>query len=165
MIPIFYIISVTSYSPRAILMVLLFIVFLFLGVCVSSALHFSKGGSDTYAFFLVHAVILKTCTSNSDYNYYNEVVYIDQPLQAMEESKDSWTSLFERFPFFEAYKNYLQIDIAAENDDDLRKWKGWVESRLRLLTLKVRFHFLLLFGEILFEWHANYFFYFDYPFI
>ncbi|KHN21645.1 Poly(A) polymerase [Glycine soja] len=28
-------------------------------------------------------------------------------------------------------KNYLQIDISGENADDLRKWKGWVESHLR----------------------------------
>ncbi|KAF3785389.1 Nuclear poly(A) polymerase 1 [Nymphaea thermarum] len=49
----------------------------------------------------------------------------------------NWNSLCEPYPFFEAYKNYLQIEITSENDDDLRKWKGWVESRLRQLTLKV----------------------------
>ncbi|KAJ4889437.1 Nuclear poly(A) polymerase 1 [Raphanus sativus] len=47
---------------------------------------------------------------------------------------------FEPFAFFEAYKNYLQIDISAANVDDLRKWKGWVESRLRQLTLKCHPH-------------------------
>ncbi|KAK9277495.1 hypothetical protein L1049_007039 [Liquidambar formosana] len=57
--------------------------------------------------------------------------------EAMETNKADWITLFEPFLFFEAYKNYLQIDITAENDDDLRKWKGWVESRLRLLTLKI----------------------------
>lgn len=55
----------------------------------------------------------------------------------MEANKADWDTLFEPYPFFEAYKHYLQIDITAENDDDLRKWKGWVESRLRQLTLKV----------------------------
>nr|CAB3470680.1 unnamed protein product [Digitaria exilis] len=35
------------------------------------------------------------------------------------------------------YKNYLQVDIIAEDDEDLRLWKGWVESRLRQLTLKI----------------------------
>ena len=55
----------------------------------------------------------------------------------MEASKADWDTLFESYPFFEAYKNYLQIDITAENVDDLRQWKGWVESRLRQLTLKV----------------------------
>lgn len=49
-----------------------------------------------------------------------------------------WNKLFEPSPFFEAYKHYLEIDILAANEDDLRKWKGWVESRLRTLTLKVR---------------------------
>ncbi|KAF5181023.1 Poly(A) polymerase [Thalictrum thalictroides] len=57
--------------------------------------------------------------------------------EAMEVSKADWNSLFEPYPFFEAYKNYLQIEISAENDDDLRQWKGWVESRLRQLTLKI----------------------------
>lgn len=55
----------------------------------------------------------------------------------MEKNKADWDTLFEPYAFFEAYKNYLQIDISAENDDDLRNWKGWVESRLRQLTLKV----------------------------
>lgn len=56
----------------------------------------------------------------------------------METNKADWDTLFEPYPFFEAYKNYLQIDISAENADDLRNWKGWVESRLRQLTLKVK---------------------------
>ena len=55
-------------------------------------------------------------------------------------NKASWSALFEPFQFFEAYKNYLQVDIIAEDDEDLRLWKGWVESRLRLLTLKVAMH-------------------------
>ncbi|KAI8001490.1 Nuclear poly(A) polymerase 1 [Camellia lanceoleosa] len=58
--------------------------------------------------------------------------------EEMENNKAGWMTFFEPFQFFEAYKNYLQIDIAAENDDDLRKWKGWIESRLRQLTLKWR---------------------------
>lgn len=67
-------------------------------------------------------------------------------LQAMKVNKADWSTLFEPYPFFEAYKNYLEIDITAENEDDLRKWKGWVESRLRQLTLKVVRHiFLYLF--------------------
>ncbi|MCL7026193.1 hypothetical protein MKW94_022574 [Papaver nudicaule] len=57
--------------------------------------------------------------------------------EAMELNKADWSNLFEPYPFFDAYKNYLQIEIKAENDDDLRNWKGWVESRLRQLTLKI----------------------------
>ncbi|XP_062229024.1 nuclear poly(A) polymerase 4-like isoform X2 [Phragmites australis] len=57
--------------------------------------------------------------------------------QEIEMNKASWSALFEPFQFFEAYKNYLQVDIIAEDDEDLRLWKGWVESRLRQLTLKI----------------------------
>ncbi|KAK1324910.1 hypothetical protein QJS10_CPA01g01386 [Acorus calamus] len=57
--------------------------------------------------------------------------------ESMEANKADWNTLFESYPFFEAYKNYLKIDIIAESEDDLRKWKGWVESRLRQLMLKI----------------------------
>ncbi|KAK7261763.1 hypothetical protein RIF29_28082 [Crotalaria pallida] len=49
----------------------------------------------------------------------------------------NWRALFESYFFFENYKNYLQIDIIAADVDDLRAWKGWVESRLRQLTLMI----------------------------
>lgn len=52
-------------------------------------------------------------------------------------NKAQWTALFEPYAFFESYKNYLQVDIVAADVDDLRAWKGWVESRLRQLTLMV----------------------------
>ncbi|XP_058732461.1 nuclear poly(A) polymerase 1-like isoform X1 [Vicia villosa] len=55
----------------------------------------------------------------------------------MEAKKADWDTLFENYPFFEAYKNYLQIGISAKNPDDLRNWKGWVNSRLRLLRLMI----------------------------
>ncbi|CAH9135663.1 unnamed protein product [Cuscuta epithymum] len=57
--------------------------------------------------------------------------------EAIEASGASWLNLFEHFAFFEAYKNYLQIDISAENNDEMMNWKGWVESRIRMLTLKI----------------------------
>ncbi|XP_043704621.1 nuclear poly(A) polymerase 4-like isoform X2 [Telopea speciosissima] len=52
-------------------------------------------------------------------------------------NKAQWGALFEPYFFFESYKNYLQVDIVAADADDLRSWKGWVESRLRQLTLKI----------------------------
>ncbi|KAH9290147.1 hypothetical protein KI387_034264 [Taxus chinensis] len=52
-------------------------------------------------------------------------------------NKADWSALFEPYCFFKSYRNYLQIDIVAGNEDDLRTWKGWVESRLRHLTLKI----------------------------
>eukprot|EP00270_Netrium_digitus_P006685 TRINITY_DN1930_c0_g1_i3.p1 TRINITY_DN1930_c0_g1~~TRINITY_DN1930_c0_g1_i3.p1 ORF type:complete len:653 (+),score=92.47 TRINITY_DN1930_c0_g1_i3:46-2004(+) len=58
--------------------------------------------------------------------------------------RPDWDKLFESFPFFEAYKHYLQIDITAQTEDDMLKWKGWVESRLRTLTLKIEKHTMCL---------------------
>ncbi|CAL5362619.1 unnamed protein product [Camellia sinensis] len=37
---------------------------------------------------------------------------------------------------FQRGNEMCEIDVTAANIDDLRKWKGWVESRLRQLTLK-----------------------------
>ncbi|KAL2228543.1 UNVERIFIED_CONTAM: Nuclear poly(A) polymerase 1, partial [Sesamum indicum] len=56
---------------------------------------------------------------------------------AVEAKTASWHTLFQPFTNFQAYRNYLQIDIAAKNEGDLLNWKGWVESRIRLLTLKI----------------------------
>lgn len=58
--------------------------------------------------------------------------------QEIELNKAHWSTLFEPYLFFEAYKNYLQVDIVAVDADDLLVWKGWVESRWRQLTLKVK---------------------------
>ncbi|KAK3139130.1 hypothetical protein QOZ80_5AG0378260 [Eleusine coracana subsp. coracana] len=57
--------------------------------------------------------------------------------QAIDEGKANWDALFEAYPFFESYRNYLQVNITASNENDLRNWKGWVESRLRTLVLKI----------------------------
>ncbi|KAK4365609.1 hypothetical protein RND71_013489 [Anisodus tanguticus] len=57
--------------------------------------------------------------------------------QEIELNKARWTALFEKYPFFENYKNYLQVDIVAADADDLLVWRGWVESRLRQLTLMI----------------------------
>lgn len=66
-------------------------------------------------------------------------------MQEIELNKARWSALFEPYMFFESYKNYLQVDIVAADGDDLRAWKGWVESRLRQLTLMVIFfHFDML---------------------
>lgn len=58
-------------------------------------------------------------------------------LQGMELNSAQWPALFEPYMFFERYKNYLQVDIVAADIDDLRVWKGWVESQLGQLTLLV----------------------------
>ncbi|XP_015902384.2 nuclear poly(A) polymerase 4 [Ziziphus jujuba] len=63
--------------------------------------------------------------------------YGNKICQEIELNKAQWSSLFEPYLFFESYKNYLQVDIVAADVDDLRAWKGWVESRLRQLTLMI----------------------------
>ncbi|XVE88805.1 hypothetical protein DITRI_Ditri19aG0098200 [Diplodiscus trichospermus] len=57
--------------------------------------------------------------------------------ERIELNKVKWNALFESYLFFESYKNYLQVDIVASDAFDLRAWKGWVESRLRQLTLMI----------------------------
>ncbi|XP_062154391.1 nuclear poly(A) polymerase 4-like isoform X2 [Alnus glutinosa] len=57
--------------------------------------------------------------------------------EEIELNNAQWSALFEPYLFFESYKNYLQVDIVAANDDDVLAWKGWVESRLRQLTLMI----------------------------
>ncbi|KAJ7965916.1 nuclear poly(a) polymerase [Quillaja saponaria] len=57
--------------------------------------------------------------------------------EEIELNKSHWSTLFEPYLFFEVYKNYLQVDIISADADDLLAWKGWVESRLRQLTLKI----------------------------
>ncbi|KAG8643369.1 hypothetical protein MANES_11G032900v8 [Manihot esculenta] len=63
--------------------------------------------------------------------------YGNKVCEEIELSKAQWGTLFEPYFFFESYKNYLQVDIVAADIDDLRSWKGWVESRLRQLTLMI----------------------------
>ncbi|XP_061353067.1 nuclear poly(A) polymerase 1-like isoform X2 [Gastrolobium bilobum] len=85
---------------------------------------------------------------NSTYNVTSSTLHVmseefrrgSEICEAMEAGNADWDTLFEPYPFFEAYKNFLQIDITAENADDFRQWKGWVESRLRQLTLKIERH-------------------------
>uniref|UniRef100_A0A7N0TRS0 Poly(A) polymerase n=1 Tax=Kalanchoe fedtschenkoi TaxID=63787 RepID=A0A7N0TRS0_KALFE len=57
--------------------------------------------------------------------------------EEIELNKSNWAALFEPYLFFESYKNYIQVDVLAADIDDLRAWRGWVESRLRQLTLKI----------------------------
>ncbi|KAL5822703.1 hypothetical protein ACOSQ4_020603 [Xanthoceras sorbifolium] len=63
--------------------------------------------------------------------------YGNKICEEVELNKAQWSSLFEPYLFFESYKNYLQVDIIAADADDLRSWRGWVESRLRQLTLMI----------------------------
>ncbi|XP_054780692.1 nuclear poly(A) polymerase 2-like isoform X2 [Prosopis cineraria] len=63
--------------------------------------------------------------------------YGNKICEEIELNKAHWRRMFEPYLFFESYKNYLQVDIVAADADDLLTWKGWVESRLRQLTLMI----------------------------
>jgi poly(A) polymerase len=52
-------------------------------------------------------------------------------------SADDWNKLLEPSDFFARYKHYLQIEISAANLEELKKWRGHVESRLRLLVQRL----------------------------
>ena len=43
--------------------------------------------------------------------------------------KVSWARLFEEETFFRHYKNYLQIEVIAADEQQFRAWEGWVHSR------------------------------------
>ncbi|XP_062179753.1 nuclear poly(A) polymerase 1-like [Phragmites australis] len=82
---------------------------------------------------------------NSSYNVSSSTRYVIvqeftrafEICEAIDDGKADWDALFEPYPFFESYRNYLEVKITARNEDDLRNWKGWVESRLRTLVLKI----------------------------
>ena len=44
-------------------------------------------------------------------------------------SKVSWSRLFQEDNFFHHFKNYLQIEVVAANEQQFRAWEGWVHSR------------------------------------
>lgn len=48
-------------------------------------------------------------------------------------AKFKWKDFFNDTDFFSYYSCYLQIDVLATNIEDFKKWKGFVESRLRFL--------------------------------
>ncbi|CAN0878123.1 Nuclear poly(A) polymerase 4 [Linum grandiflorum] len=82
---------------------------------------------------------------NSSYNVSSSTLrvmieqfqYGNKICQEIELNKAQWSTLFEPYMFFQSYRNYLQVDIIAADADDLRYWKGWVESRFRQLTLMI----------------------------
>ena len=47
--------------------------------------------------------------------------------------KITWKRLFKKFPFFKAYLHFVQIQILSRDEETRRKWKGYAESKIRLL--------------------------------
>ncbi|KAG8948098.1 polynucleotide adenylyltransferase [Tulasnella sp. 424] len=50
-----------------------------------------------------------------------------------------WSELFEKHDFFSRYRHYIQVVAAADSAENLKKWSGTVESKLRQLVLKLEF--------------------------
>eukprot|EP00669_Euglena_mutabilis_P006429 TRINITY_DN2045_c0_g1_i1.p1 TRINITY_DN2045_c0_g1~~TRINITY_DN2045_c0_g1_i1.p1 ORF type:complete len:659 (+),score=213.91 TRINITY_DN2045_c0_g1_i1:281-1978(+) len=48
-----------------------------------------------------------------------------------------WKELWAPSDFFFRYTNYLQVSISADNESDLMRWQGFVESKLRQLVLRL----------------------------
>ncbi|KAJ8598435.1 hypothetical protein CTAYLR_006845 [Chrysophaeum taylorii] len=48
---------------------------------------------------------------------------------------DAWRELFSPSDFFLAHRHYVQVDVSASDDDALRRWFAWCESRLRGLVV------------------------------
>lgn len=55
----------------------------------------------------------------------------------IENNKIGWDKVFEESDFFTKYKNYLEMEVSAETEDDFRKWLGYVESRFRFLIYRL----------------------------
>ena len=41
----------------------------------------------------------------------------------------NWAELFKQDNFFQEFKNYLQIEVVANDEQQFRAWEGWVHSR------------------------------------
>ncbi|CAL1531243.1 unnamed protein product [Lymnaea stagnalis] len=50
------------------------------------------------------------------------------------EGREEWSRLFERSDFFHKYKHYIVVKASAEEEDHYLEWKGYVESKIRLLV-------------------------------
>ncbi|KAG5177475.1 Poly(A) polymerase central domain-containing protein [Tribonema minus] len=55
--------------------------------------------------------------------------------EKIQEERSHWAELFEPSDFFYRFQHYVQVDVLADNPEDHRRWFGWIESRLRHLTL------------------------------
>ncbi|KAF2078416.1 hypothetical protein CYY_000283 [Polysphondylium violaceum] len=67
----------------------------------------------------------------------NEFIRGAEITRKIETNELLWPSLLEKSDFFTRYRFYLQIDCIAGNEEDHRKWEGWIESKLRFLVLNL----------------------------
>jgi poly(A) polymerase len=50
----------------------------------------------------------------------------------------NWSLLLETYPFFENFKHFLKVEVSAANFDELKKWDGYIHSRLKNLTNEIQ---------------------------
>jgi len=84
--------------------------------------------------------------SNTTYNvsYISYRVIVNHLIDArkiLDESKEfekeklyDWDSLFKPYEFFRSYVHFLEVKIFSNDTEQFLKWKGLVESRLKVLT-------------------------------
>ena len=53
------------------------------------------------------------------------------------DSRAEWLRLMEDSDFFTSYKDFLDVRIASECEEDHLQWCGWIESKIRQLIIKL----------------------------
>ncbi|PVD25757.1 hypothetical protein C0Q70_13417 [Pomacea canaliculata] len=79
---------------------------------------------------------------NSTYNVTNSTrtIITDEFQEGLDvvtriyEQREEWTTLFEPSDFFHKYRHYIVLKASAEEKDHYLEWKGYVESKIRLLV-------------------------------
>jgi len=55
----------------------------------------------------------------------------------IEAREAAWSNVHEPFPFFTQFNHFLWLEVLVQNDDVYNKFSGWVESKLRILVMKL----------------------------
>lgn len=58
-------------------------------------------------------------------------------VKQVESQRAEWSDVHDAHPFFKIYDNFLWVEMLAVSDDELKKFSGWVESKLRILTIQL----------------------------
>lgn len=53
------------------------------------------------------------------------------------DAKQQWLKLLEPMDFFFLYKYYLEIIVSAKEEAEFQRWRGWIESKLRMYVLNL----------------------------
>ena len=76
--------------------------------------------------------------NNSTFNLMKHEFHRGKLLAAqIEEDQATWADLLERTDFFFRFKNFIQISAISKNSEAHQIWKGFVESKIRLLVTRV----------------------------